>query len=116
MPRGEIRKAAKGWIVALELHQLRLAQHRQFRQRGAVRHLGDIVPVEPFCQARHARHRVGQKSGQAGKQICFARFGIACFQRVVVIGHLSSRECVVHYRSRRTHLARLTSEINAAAT
>jgi hypothetical protein len=56
-----IGESAKGRIGGLHLHQVRLAQNRQFRQRLAVRDAGGVGIAEPGASAgRRARLRASK--------------------------------------------------------
>lgn len=72
-----LAKPPKGWVLSLEVHQLRLAQHRQCRKCRARVHLMDLDPIEPFRARPGAVSMASaRKSGSVAKQRRLAIFSI----------------------------------------
>ena len=84
-------QAAERTVRFLELDQLRLARHRNARQRFA---RGDRVGLDVGENARKRRRvrlRMCDLARQAGELLALPRLGIARFQRIEPIVHASQR-------------------------
>ena len=90
LQRFGIGKAAKRRIVLLHLHQFRLAQDRQLRQRGAIRQSRRIRISKPGGKRRQAFKAAGKQSPQSLECFPLADFGRTGFPVVEMAGHRGS--------------------------
>ena len=84
------REAAERPLGLLQFQELRLADHRQLRERGARGDRGRVDAGEEPRERRRARPGVGDLPRQLRQQRPLALLGIAGLERVEVIGHRSS--------------------------
>jgi hypothetical protein len=91
LPRRGGVQAAEGRRVLLPREQLRLARHRQLRQRRARGDRARIDIGQDAREARRARLRMLDLRRQRRHQRALALLGIAGFEGVVVISHARLR-------------------------